>query len=466
MSMFCRQCEQTGGGKACTVAGVCGKDENTAILQDIILHLLKGIAVYVEKAAIPIAKRKGLDKFVAEALFSTLTNVDFDPAKLQDIVLKAYDFKEGLKKVTEFDGKLPEIVNWAPKENLEDLIEQGRSVGIMQNPDLDEDIRSLREILLYGLKGMAAYADHAFILGKKDEEVSNFFYKALAAITDDSLGIDDLLNLNMEFGKINLRCLELLNAANTQHFGNPVPTKVSLTIKQGPAIIVSGHDLLDLEQLLKQAKGKGIYIYTHGEMLPAHGYPGLNKYSHLTGHFGGAWQEQQKEFDNIPAAILMTTNCIQRPRDSYKDRIFTTGLVEWPGVEHLDSNAGNKDFSRVIDKAIALGGFTQEEKDKDILVGFAHNAVLGVADKIIAAVKSGKIKHFFLIGGCDGAKPGRSYYTEFAQKVPKDCVILTLGCGKFRFNKLEFGDIDGIPRLLDCGQCNDSYSAIKIHDVY
>ncbi len=462
MSMFCRQCEQTGGGKACTVAGVCGKDENTAILQDVILHLLKGIGVYVEKAGVSVAEREGLDRFVTEALFSTITNVNFDPAKLQNIVFKAYDFKKRLKKTAKFDGKLPEIVNWVPKESLEDLIEQGRSVGIMQNPGLDEDIRSLREILLYGLKGMAAYADHAFILGKEDEEVSSFFYKGLAAITDDSFGIGDLLNLNMEFGKINLKCLKLLDGAHTQHFGNPVPTKVSLTVKQGPAIIVSGHDLLDLEQLLKQSKGKGINIYTHGEMLPAHGYPSLKKYSHLIGHFGGAWQEQQKEFENIPAAILMTTNCIQKPGDSYKDRIFTTGLVEWPGIEHLDSKNGNKDFGRVIDKAIALRGFTQEKENKDILVGFGHNAILSIADKIIDAVKSGNIKHFFLIGGCDGAKPGRNYYTEFARKVPENSVILTLACGKFRFNRLEFGDIGGIPRLLDCGQCNDAYSAIKI----
>jgi len=460
--MFCRQCEQTGGGKACTVAGVCGKDENTAILQDVILHLLKGIAIYIEKAGVLIAEREGLDRLVMEALFSTITNVNFDSAKLQDMVLKAYDFKKRLKRAAKLDDNLPEIASWAPKENLEDLIEQGRAVGTMQNPSLNEDIRSLREILLYGLKGMAAYADHAFILGKKDEEVSSFFYKGLAAITNDSLGIDDLLNLNMEFGKVNLRCLKLLDAAHTQHFGSPVPTKVSLTIKQGPAIIVSGHDLLDLEQLLKQSEGKGVNIYTHGEMLPAHGYPELKKYPHLAGHFGGAWQEQQKEFDNIPAVILMTTNCIQKPRDSYKNRIFTTGLVEWPGVEHLSGKGGNKDFGSIINKAIALGGFIHEQSHKDILVGFAHNAVLNVADKVIAAVKSGNIRHLFLIGGCDGAKPGRNYYTEFAQKVPGNSVILTLACGKFRFNKLEFGDIDGIPRLLDCGQCNDAYSAIKI----
>ena len=460
MSMFCRQCEQTAGGKGCTVQGVCGKDETTAILQDVIIHALKGIAVYVEKAEIKSSDRRELDRFVAEALFTTITNVNFDPTTLMDMALKAYKLKEKLKSIKEIKD-LPDIVNWAPANTLEDLLEQGKSVGIMAEPALNEDVRSLRELLLYGLKGMASYADHASILGKEDDEINNFLYKALAALSDNSLGIEELLTLNMEFGKVNLKCLEILDKAHTEHFGNPVPTKVSLALKRGSAIIVSGHDLLDLEQLLKQTEGKGINIYTHGEMLPAHGYPGLNKYSHLAGHFGGAWQDQQREFDGVGAAILMTTNCIQKPRPSYEDRIFTTGLVRWPGLTHITAVKGEKDFSAVIDKANALPGLDVIE-GKEILVGFGHNAVLGVADKVVANVMAGKIKHFFLIGGCDGAKPGRNYYTELAQKVPKDCVILTLACGKFRFNKLEFGDIDGIPRLLDCGQCNDAYSAIKI----
>jgi hydroxylamine reductase len=462
MSMFCRQCEQTGGGKACTIAGVCGKDEKTAILQDALLHTLKGIAICVEKSGIEPAKRKDTDRFVIEALFSTITNVDFDPEVLKSMVLEGRKIKEKLKTGLGFTGKTADIVNWPPEEDLEGLIEQARKVGVMAEPALNEDIRSLREILLYGLKGMAAYADHAAILGKEDEVVNRFFYKALSAMTDDSLNADALIGIIMEFGQANLKCLEILDKAHTEHFGNPVPTKVSLAIKEGPAIIVSGHDLLDLEQLLKQTEGQGINIYTHGEMLPAHGYPSLKKHPHLVGHFGGAWQDQQKEFDNIPAAILMTTNCIQKPRDSYKENIFTTGLVRWPGVEHIGGKGAGKDFSKVINKVLDLKGFEQEMQGKDILVGFGHHAVLGVADKVISAVKSGKIKHFFLIGGCDGAKSGRNYYTEFAQKVPKDCVILTLACGKFRFNKLEFGDIDGIPRLLDCGQCNDAYSAIKI----
>ena len=460
MSMFCRQCEQTAGGKGCTVRGVCGKDETTAILQDVIIHALKGIAVYVEKAKIKSSDRKELDRFVIEALFTTVTNVNFDANVLQDIAFKAYELREKLKNIKVLKDA-PDIVNWEPADTLEGLIDQGRSVGIMADKNLNEDIRSLREILLYGLKGMAAYADHAFILGKKDDEVNSFFYKGLAALCDDSLGAEELIALNMEFGKVNLKCLETLDAAHTERFGNPTPTKVSLAIKKGPAIVVSGHDLLDLEQLLKQTEGKGINIYTHGEMLPAHGYPGLNKYSHLAGHFGGAWQDQQNDFDGVKAAILMTTNCIQKPKPSYEDRIFTTGLVRWPGVTHITDTNNEKDFSTVIDKALELGGLDATE-GKDILVGFAHNAVLGVADKVISAVKAGKIKHFFLVGGCDGAKPGRNYYTDLAQKVPKDSVILTLACGKFRFNTLEFGDIDGIPRLLDCGQCNDAYSAIKI----
>ena len=460
--MFCRQCEQTVGGKGCTVAGVCGKDEKTAILQDALLHTLKGIAICVEKSGISSDKRKDIDHFVIESLFSTLTNVDFDPDVLKDMVLKADKIKQSLKKGLKLSQKQEEIVGWQPKDDIAELVEWARKVGVMADPALNEDIRSLREILLYGLKGMAAYADHAAILGKEDEEVNSFFYKGLSAIADDSLDAGALIGIIMEFGKANLKCLEILDKAHTERFGNPVPTKVSLTIKEGPAVIVSGHDLLDLEQLLQQTEGQGINIYTHGEMLPAHGYPGLKKYPHLVGHFGGAWQDQQKEFDNIPAAILMTTNCIQKPRDSYKDNIFTTGLVRWPGVEHIEGKGAGKDFSKVINKVLDLKGFEKELPGKDILVGFGHHAVLGVADKVIFAVKQGKIRHFFLIGGCDGAKSGRNYYTEFAQKLPKDCVILTLACGKFRFNKLEFGDIDGIPRLLDCGQCNDAYSAIKI----
>jgi hydroxylamine reductase len=322
---------------------------------------------------------------------------------------------------------------------------------------VNEDIRSAIEILMYGLKGTAAYMDHALILETSDEEVLAFFHKALAATVNASLGLMDYVGLCMECGKANLRTMEILNQAHVTNYGHPVPTSVQLGTKAGKAILVSGHDLKMLEELLKQTAGKGINIYTHGEMLPAHGYPGLNKYTHLAGNFGGAWQDQAKEFADFPGAIIFNTNCIQRPADTYKDRLYTWGLVQWPGVKHIDS----WDFSEVIATAQASGGFP-DNPGQEILVGFGHNAVLGVADKVIAAVKSGAIKRFFLVGGCDGAKPGRNYYTELAEQIPQDCVILTLACGKFRFNKLEFGDIGGIPRLLDVGQCNDAYSAVQI----
>ncbi|MFH0839022.1 MAG: hydroxylamine reductase [Candidatus Omnitrophota bacterium] len=472
MEMFCRQCEQTAQGKGCTVMGVCGKTSDAAVLQDLLLYALKGVAVY-GKLALDLGLRDNdADRLIVQGLFTTVTNVNFDSERIINIIrdasrikeslmgvfLKAYEKKNGKK----FVGELPNVAGWKADDSTEGLFAQGAEAGILANTALDDDIRSLREILLYGMKGMAAYADHAMILGKSNEEVTAFFYKGLAALVNDSLTVNDLMALIMEFGKVNLKCLEMLDTAHTEHFAHPVPTKVLLGQKRGPAIIVSGHDLLDLEQLLKQTEGTGVQVYTHGEMLPAHGYPGLKKYSHLAGHFGTAWQNQQKEFDNIPAVVVMTTNCIQKPKDSYMDRIFTTGLVAWPGVRHVEDRGGRKDFSAVIKKARELGGFSEEKVEKEILVGFAHAAVLSLASKIIEAVKSKKIRHFFLIGGCDGAKPGRNYYTDFAQKVPKDCMILTLACGKFRFNRLEFGQIEDFPRLLDCGQCNDAYSAIKI----
>lgn len=470
--MFCFQCEQAAGGKGCTKAGVCGKQPEVAALQDLLLHGLKGLAVYGNEARKLGVKDEEIDRFMMEGLFSTVTNVDFDAERFLELIMKCYDYKQKTKVMfeeayrskygREFEGEMPEATRWKPEGGLRELVAEGEKVGIMADPDLNEDIRSLRELIIYGLKGMAAYADHAAILGHQDEEVSSFFYRGLAATTDSSLTVEDLVELAMELGKVNLKCMEVLDRAHTERFGNPVPTEVFLGVKKGPAILVSGHDLLDLEQLLEQTEGRGINIYTHGEMLPAHGYPGLKKYRHLVGNYGGAWQDQAKEFDAFPGSILMTTNCIQKPRDSYKDRIFTTGLVGWPGVKHIEAVNGKKDFSAVIEKALEVGGFEEDSDGKNILVGFGHNAVLGVADKVIEAVKAGKIRHFFLIGGCDGAKPGRNYYTEFAQKVPDDCVILTLACGKYRFNKLDFGDIGGIPRLLDIGQCNDSYSAVRI----
>jgi hydroxylamine reductase len=469
MNMFCFQCEQTSNGQACTRMGVCGKNPEVSLLQDLLLHQLKGIGFLGHRLRELGHADPDTDLFVIESLFSTVTNVDFDPQRLKGWIDRAYKIKETLKdKFNEFylikngrafPGPLPETVGFIPAGTMEGLLEQGAMAGVMANPQLNPDIRSLRELLTYGLKGMAAYADHARILGESDEAVSAFFYKALAALVDDGLNASDLVELNMELGRVNFRCMEILDKGNTSRFGHPVPTAVSLGVKKGPAILVSGHDLLDLYELLRQAQDQGVNIYTHGEMLPAHGYPALKNFPHLAGNYGGAWQDQQKEFERFPGPILMTTNCIQKPRDSYQNRIFTTGLVAWPGVTHIPNR---KDFSLIINKAIELGGFAATEAGQTITVGFAHKAVIGVADRVIAAVKAGKIKYFFLIGGCDGAKSGRNYYTEFAEKVPSDCLILTLACGKYRFNKLDFGNIDGLPRLLDIGQCNDAYSAIQI----
>lgn len=461
MEMFCRQCEQTAGGKGCDNRGVCGKDSDVAALQDLLLYELIDLAAYAQKARELGIKCLKSDIFLQEGLFTTVTNVNFDPASIYDVIRKAHSLKTETKEINCKECSVQEPI--LPK-TLNDAIELGKKFGIMTLPAENEDIRSLKELLLYGIKGLAAYADHANILGQSDEQVVGFFYKALSALADKNITLDELIALNMECGQVNLKCMEILDKGNTTHFGNPVPTKVSLGIKKGSAILVSGHDLLDLEELLKQTKGKGINVYTHGEMLPAHGYPELKKYSHLVGNYGGAWQDQAKEFAEFPGAILMTTNCIQRPADSYKDRMFTTGLVGWPDVKHIaDRKAGGqKDFSMVIKKAMLSKGFKEDVEGKEILVGFGHNAVMSVAGAVIDAVKSGAVKHFFLIGGCDGAKPGRNYYTEFAEKVPQDCVILTLACGKYRFNKLDFGTIGGIPRLLDIGQCNDAYSAVQI----
>jgi hydroxylamine reductase len=347
--------------------------------------------------------------------------------------------------------------DFVPGSSLEGLVAQGEKAGVKSNPNLNPDILSLRELLTYGVKGLAAYTDHAAILGQEDPKVFTFIHQALTAtLTVDS--VDELVGLNLKCGEINLRAMELLDAANTGTYGHPVPTPVPLGTKKGKAILVSGHDLKDLEEILKQSQGRGIYVYTHGEMLPCHGYPELKKYDHFYGHYGTAWQNQAKEFAQFPGAILMTTNCIQKPKESYKDNIFTTGLVGWPGVTHI----ANKDFTPVIEKALAMPGFSEDNQGKSVMVGFAHNAVMGVAPQVIDAVKSKAIRHFFLVAGCDGAKPGRNYYTEFVEKVPEDCVVLTLACGKFRFFDQDLGDIGGIPRLLDVGQCNDAYSAIQI----
>ncbi len=464
--MFCYQCEQTSQGKGCTKYGVCGKDPTTAALQDLLVYATKGIAAYAHRARQLGAREREIDVFVIEALFSTVTNVDFDPERLKDLLLRAAQVRDKAKALYEdaakAKGKTPGALSgpatWTPAEDV-GLVEQGAAISIAKRRErLGDEIAGLQELLTYGLKGAAAYADHAQILGVEDEAVWGFFHEALDFLASEPTDADALTAMCLRCGKINLKVMELLDTANTGAYGSPVPTQVRIEPVKGKAIVVSGHDLKDLEELLKQTERKGINVYTHGEMLPAHGYPGLKKFPHLVGNYGGAWQDQQKEFAAFPGAILMTTNCIQKPQDSYKNRIFTSGLVAWPGVTHITNRA----FSPVIEAALVADGFPADGPDKTITVGFGHDAVLGVADKVIAAVKAGAIRHFFLIGGCDGAKSGRNYYTEFAKAVPEDCVILTLACGKYRFNKLDFGQIDGIPRLLDIGQCNDAYSAIQI----
>ncbi|GKU24380.1 hydroxylamine reductase [Clostridium folliculivorans] len=462
--MFCYQCEQTAGGKGCTKIGVCGKTPDIAAMQDLLIYQLKGISIYANEL---LKNGEVIDKsvvsFVEDSLFMTLTNVNFDPADHMAKLKKSQEIKESLRKKVQAENVHAPEALYDLSDSTEVMFEDAKKAGIMYDQNLDPDIRSVRETIKYGLKGIAAYAHQARFVKYNNDEVDNFYFKALAALTDNTLTLDDLIKVLIETGEASVKIMELLDTANNSLYSAPTPTKVNVNRKKGPFIVISGHDLKDLEMLLKQTEGKGINIYTHGEMLPSHGYPELNKYPHLVGNFGSAWQNQQKEFDNIPGCILMTTNCLMKPRDSYKDRIFSTSVVGWDGVKHIDKDEnGNKDFSEIINKALELGGFKEDEEVKEILVGFGHKATLSHADTIINAVKDGKVKHFFLIGGCDGAKPGRNYYTEFAEKVPKDSIILTLACGKYRFNKLQFGEVAGLPRLLDVGQCNDAYSAVRI----
>ncbi|MFC2077360.1 hydroxylamine reductase [Candidatus Bipolaricaulota bacterium] len=466
--MFCYQCEQTGQGTGCTTYGVCGKDPTTAALQDLILYVAKGISAYAHRARGLGAKDADVDRYVIEALFTTVTNVNFDPKRLEDILRRGLAVRDRARDLYEaaVRGGGEEPVNltdgpvtWAASSDLSGLLDQHAAIGIEARREADgDDVVGLQELLTYGLKGAAAYADHAMILGVEDERVWAFFHEALSYLAGNPIDVGELTTMCLRCGEVNYRVMELLDGANTETYGHPVPTSVRTEPLSGKAILVSGHDLKDLHELLVQTEGLGVNVYTHGEMLPAHGYPGLNRFAHLAGNYGGAWQDQQKEFDAFPGAILMTTNCIQKPAESYVDRIFTTGLVAWPNVTHVT----NRDFTPVIDAALAAPGFSEDGQDRSITVGFGRDAVMGVAGLVIDAVKDGKIRHFFLIGGCDGAKPGRNYYTDLAQAVPEDCVILTLACGKYRFNKLDFGAIDGIPRLLDIGQCNDAYSAIRI----
>jgi len=460
--MFCYQCEQTAKGEGCTKAGVCGKQPDVAALQDLLLYVSEELSFLAKEGLKQGLVDSGTNLLVVDALFHTLTNVDFDPERLKTMIERVAAARNDLaaklaakgSKVKLPDGKEPT----KPAETIEGLVKQGEAVGLQNLKNENPDITSLMHTLIFGLKGVAAYAYHATLLGKEDDTVYSFTHDALSAVLENKLALGDWLALVLKCGEVNLRAMELLDAANTETYGHPVPTSVPLGAKKGKAILVSGHDLKDLEEILKQTEGKGIYVYTHGEMLPCHGYPNLKKYSHFYGHYGTAWQNQHKEFSEFPGSIVMTTNCIQKPLDSYKENIFTCGPVAWPGVTHIAD--GN--FKPAIDRALALPGFSADTNGVSVMVGFARNTVMSVADKVIEAVKSGKIRHFFLVAGCDGAKPGRNYYTEFVEKVPQDCIVLTLACGKFRFFDKQLGDIGGIPRLLDIGQCNDAYSAIQI----
>lgn len=444
--MFCFQCEQTAGCKGCTgAAGVCGKKADTAELQDKLTGALIGLSHAIGENMELVTKNT--DKLVTEGLFATITNVNFNNQTIQELIDKVRSEKE----------------RFAAK-SLNPACGRSKDYDMRTIWEGDEDIRSMKSLILFGVRGVAAYAYHAAVLGYTDEQVNQFFYKALYAIGMD-WKMEELLPVVLEVGEINLKCMALLDKANTETYGNPVPTEVSLTVEKGPFIVITGHDLYDLKQLLEQTKDKGINIYTHGEMLPAHAYPELKKYPHLKGNFGTAWQNQQKEFANIPAPILFTTNCLMPPKESYADRVFTTEVVSYPEIIHVGET---KDFSPVIEKALALGGYAEDmvftgiNGGNKVMTGFAHNAVLSVADTVIDAVKSGAIKHFFLVGGCDGARTGRNYYTEFVKKTPSDTIVLTLACGKYRFNDLDLGTIGGLPRIMDMGQCNDAYSAIQV----
>ncbi|MEW5802023.1 MAG: hydroxylamine reductase [bacterium] len=498
--MFCYQCEQTARGEGCTVSGVCGKQPGVAALQDLLIYALKGLSLYAVEGRKKDVRDPEVNTFTCEAVFSTLTNVNFDPNRFVHFIHRCVELRDSMKSKVEAAGGtvgFPDSIQagpatFRPEPDLAGLVKQGEAAGIKSNPTaggagntgssgssgnlgnprshgshgdaggsgpgVSPDVLSLQQTLTIGIKGVAAYASHAATLGEEDEAVYAFIHEGLAATLNRNLSAEELVRLVLQCGKVNLRAMELLDAANTGTYGHPVPTKVPLGAKKGKAILVSGHDLKDLEEVLKQSEGKGISVYTHGEMLPCHGYPGLKKYPHFYGHFGTAWQNQVREFAQFPGAILMTTNCIQKPGDSYKDNIFTCDVVGWPGVTHIE----NRDFSPLIEKALSMPGFSGDIAAQSVMVGFARNAVLSVADKVVDAVKTKALRHIFLVAGCDGARPGRNYYTELVEKIPSDCLVLTLACGKFRFFDKNLGDIGGIPRLLDIGQCNDAYSAIQI----
>jgi hydroxylamine reductase len=480
MKMFCYQCEETMNNKGCTIQGVCGKSDTVAALQDLLIYIIKGISVYtVEARKLGINDPK-VDLFIAEALFTTVTNVNFDPERISGLIEKAFKLRDEIKYTflgaykekysnKEFTKELPDAATWYTDKGIDAYVAKGREVGVLSQEN--EDVRSLRELLIYGLKGIAAYADHAYILGNENNDILAFLEEGLAATTNDSLTADELVGLVMKAGENAVGAMKLLDGANTSRYGIPEITQAYTGTKEGPAILVSGHDLRDLDEILKQTEGAGVNVYTHGEMLPANAYPHFKKHKHLIGNYGSSWYNQQKEFDAFNGSIVMTTNCIQRPKESYKERLFTTGLVAWPGIEHISdrTGGGTKDFSRVIEKALASGGL-EEKPGKTIPIGFAHGALLSVADKVVEAIKKGAIKKFIVMAGCDGRHKERGYFTEVAKKLPKDAVILTAGCAKYRYNTLPLGDIGGIPRIIDAGQCNDSYSlavvALKLKEVF
>ncbi len=473
MGMFCYQCQEAAKGQGCTVKGICGKTEQVSNLQDLFLYVLKGISIFNLKAREAGFKNTYADEFIVKGLFSTITNVNFDKDyfvnKINEALALRSEIKEQLQdNGIEFGEDLHDAAVWYGT-TPEEMEKKAASVGILKTEN--EDIRSLRELITYGVKGMAAYAEHAAVLGFKNDEIYAFMQRALAATLDDSLTADDLVGLAMETGKYGVEVMALLDKANTSTYGNPEITKVNIGVRNNPGILVSGHDLKDMEELLKQTEGTGVDVYTHGEMLPANYYPAFKKYSHFAGNYGNAWWQQDKEFESFNGPILMTTNCLTPPKDSYRDRLYTTGVVGFPGVKHIpDRRDGKeKDFSEIIEHAKRCAPPVEIEKG-EIVGGFAHNTVLSLADKVVEAVKAGKIKKFFVMAGCDGRMRSREYYTEFAKKLPGDTVILTAGCAKYRYNKLNLGDIDGIPRVLDAGQCNDSYSlaviALKLKEVF
>jgi len=471
MSMFCYQCQETSKNEGCTVKGVCGKNEDVANLQDLLIYTLKGISIFAEKAKDLGVEYKKARDFIVDGMFATITNVNFDENRFEEMIEEGIRLRDEYRKKfekayekengEEFSGNLPEMAVWTP-ENIDDLYTKAQEVGVLNTEN--EDIRSLRELMTYGLKGVSAYLSHARTLGYEDEEIYDFLQKGLAATTDDSLSVDDLIGMVMKTGETGVKTMALLDEANTDTYGHPEPTEVNIGVNDRPGILVSGHDLRDFKELLEQTKGEGIDIYTHGEMLPANSYPEFKKYDHFIGNYGNSWWKQDEEFEKFNGPVLMTTNCLTPPKDSYKNRVYTTDVVGYPGLSHIedrDDFSDTKDFSKIVEHAKKCDS-PEKLEEGSIPGGFAHNSVLSIADKVIEAIQAGKIKRFVVMAGCDGRFSSRNYYKDVAEELPEDTIILTAGCAKYRYNKLDLGDIDGIPRVLDAGQCNDSYSLVVI----